>query len=1031
MTAYRDIILRRQDREDKKQDRLLFKRAVLTTEGGLQTSTDPFNDVWASTSLRRVFYMAEGAVQPAQILCRKISDPYVGLGVIIGYADGSNQLEVLSDDFFLTRTGDPTGWASTSPRDFEPGGRKQMWVYTKVITPLATYPGSGVAVNVILGDYPYLGTRKSFAGSVNYDLSASVPGGGLCRYAGLYLDAANTLQTVNGATIAAGSTPAEPSWPAGAFRLCVVLLTNGDTSIDFANILDRRMAWSDEQGSSAGWPFAHVLTVSPTDPDAQYTTIGAAITAASAGDIIQVDAATYTEALTIAKNLSIVCLSPGGATIQTTTDDSTTVTITTGTVYLRNLTIKNTGAGTTSTGILVSGGTLIANNCVVRKITGAATNGNGIWIQGGSDNVIRDCDIAVTGATNGYGVLADNTSTTSIFGGIIRGVTFDVRTNNAGATLFIFYTELFTVNQEYQNSAGNLNGEFYSQSGYVNIIASTQLKINNTASINSGAWLIDESLTLKTKEATLAAAITAAADGDTIHLDTDTYSVAASQNISNSVTVEGDGPEATIYTTSVSNATAFDITADNKTVVFKDLTIKHTGGGVAATGIFSNNSGVTVILDNAVVEISSGAGTSSRGLWIESGTWILRNGAKIVVTSGTNKYGIYNDSAAATITIGAGCEVGGATADIYSDQSGSTITLNNAILTNSLINCVGPINENPANKIPKNLLYHSMHFSDWQEGTTFNDIGDATTYVGNLWLGVQNGQSPDVAGLAGGSTSDYSMACQTTMDSAASQNGFVLFLTNQDTIGLRGKTVSVSAELWGTNVANLAMNVLVWTSTADSPTKDVVGTWNNGSAHTLAANWAFGVTSVAIPIGSTEGIRYATNNIPIPTNANNLAVFISTWDNEASTDVWQFANVQLEIGNYATQFRPLLQSDESRRVKYFVQTVGIAGFFGAKADGNTLQGFADIDMRAAPTLSHNVTGWDATGSPSATQMGFFNYASGAFTTITGALTIYAASAAPTRYVLGADAATSFNGTVGDVGEFFFGSGVIIVLSARF
>lgn len=251
--VFRDIILRQKDKLDDKQNKLLFKRAVLTDEGGNQTSVDPLNDVWAVSSERRVWYMAEGAVQPAQILCRKVSDPYVGLGVIIGYADGSNQLEVLSDDFFLTQTGDPTAWASTAPRDFEPGGRKMMWVYTKVITPLATVPISGLKVNVISGDYPYLGVRKSFVGQVNYDLTADVPGGGLCRYVGLYLDSSNTLQKIDGSTAAAGTTPPEPSWPAGAFELSVVLLTNGDTTINFDTmVFDRRMAWSDQIASTGG-----------------------------------------------------------------------------------------------------------------------------------------------------------------------------------------------------------------------------------------------------------------------------------------------------------------------------------------------------------------------------------------------------------------------------------------------------------------------------------------------------------------------------------------------------------------------------------------------------------------------------------------------------------------------------------------------------------------------------------------------------------------------------------------------------------
>lgn len=158
-----------------------------------------------------------------------------------------------------------------------------------------------------------------------------------------------------------------------------------------------------------------------------------------------------------------------------------------------------------------------------------------------------------------------------------------------------------------------------------------------------------------------------------------------------SVTIEGAGVEQTIYTTSVSNATAFDITADSITVVFRNLTIRHTGGGTNATGIFTNNTGVTIILDNAVLEITSGAGTTSIGAWMEAGTLILRNNARISVTSGTSKYGIFNDAAAAAITIGPGCEVSGATADIYGDQAGSTLLLRDAVLTNAIADWAGTI----------------------------------------------------------------------------------------------------------------------------------------------------------------------------------------------------------------------------------------------------------------------------------------------------------------------------------------------------
>lgn len=253
MVQFRDIVLKQQSRFGAKQDRLPFKRAVLVNQFGEQTSASPVSVVYANESERRVWYMTDGAVQPAQVLCRKVSDPYVGLGVIIGYADGSNQLEVLSDDFFLTQTGDPTGWASTSPRDLEPGGIKQMWVYTKVITPLMTYPGVGLTVNVTNGDYPYGGERVTFNGYNGFTLTQN-PNPGEHYYAGLYLDSANTLQVVYGTSVSTATTPPEPAWPAGAFQLSVVRINDTQTTIDFNDdIFDRRMLWSDNNSADRTW----------------------------------------------------------------------------------------------------------------------------------------------------------------------------------------------------------------------------------------------------------------------------------------------------------------------------------------------------------------------------------------------------------------------------------------------------------------------------------------------------------------------------------------------------------------------------------------------------------------------------------------------------------------------------------------------------------------------------------------------------------------------------------------------------------
>lgn len=252
----RDIVLRRQKEQDKKQDIRGRYRAVLTDDEGNQTSTDPMVDVWANQTTRRVWHMPLGATQPSQVFCQNISNPYVGLPVECGYEVSHNTIEVLRVDQLPAKVGeDPTGWDQNDPSSFEPGGLKQMWLYSKAMVPLATYPATGLTVNVEAGDYPYLGSRKTFAGQTGYTLAAPA-GAGTHYYAGLYLDVANTLQVVYGTAVATSATPPEPTWPAGAFRLSVVRVANGQTSIAFKSdqsdendVFDRRMLWSDEQAA--------------------------------------------------------------------------------------------------------------------------------------------------------------------------------------------------------------------------------------------------------------------------------------------------------------------------------------------------------------------------------------------------------------------------------------------------------------------------------------------------------------------------------------------------------------------------------------------------------------------------------------------------------------------------------------------------------------------------------------------------------------------------------------------------------------
>jgi len=248
--SYMDVKFKRNKRFDEKIDRTKIIKAVIVDALGNDSGS---GNIWADQNARRVWVRELGTAGTSQCPCYNIT-PVIGLGVILGYEIGSNTREVLRTDkeFFGPTNPSGTSYESPSHIDFRPGGRLQLWLSSKLIEPLATFPGTGLTVNIVAGDYPYGGSRKSFAGQLNFSLTQN-PNAGEHWYAGLYLDSANTLLAVYGASIAVASAPPEPVWPAGVFRLSVVRVNDTQTSIVMArntdttnDIFDRRMMSSDE-----------------------------------------------------------------------------------------------------------------------------------------------------------------------------------------------------------------------------------------------------------------------------------------------------------------------------------------------------------------------------------------------------------------------------------------------------------------------------------------------------------------------------------------------------------------------------------------------------------------------------------------------------------------------------------------------------------------------------------------------------------------------------------------------------------------
>lgn len=104
-------------------------------------------------------------------------------------------------------------------------------------------------------------------------------------------------------------------------------------------------------------------------------------------------------------------------------------------------------------------------------------------------------------------------------------------------------------------------------------------------------------------------------------------------------------------------------------------------------------------------------------------------------------------------------------------------------------------------------------------------------------------------------------------------------------------------------------------------------------------------------------------------------------------------------------------------------------FLGSKASTTlvVLWSKMPVIMRAAPSLTHNITGYTA-GTPTTTTIGIVDYGNNAFSTITGALTVSLIAANTEMVRLNAAAGTSWTGTAGQVFGMRLGPNVQMVFA---
>jgi pectin methylesterase-like acyl-CoA thioesterase len=181
------------------------------------------------------------------------------------------------------------------------------------------------------------------------------------------------------------------------------------------------------------WPFSKVLTVDATNTNADYTTIQAAINAASAGMTILINPGTYAETISLKDGVDLMGAGGSGVGYSTTatsgvwiyrsmTTNTDLVTLSSGSCSINNINIKLERSGSTPTlRAIVCGGTkLQLNNCHIEVAGGAFPNScsfTTIQVTAG-ELVIINSDVVASaeyvGQTLDYGLYVSGASTVNL-----------------------------------------------------------------------------------------------------------------------------------------------------------------------------------------------------------------------------------------------------------------------------------------------------------------------------------------------------------------------------------------------------------------------------------------------------------------------------------------------------------------------------------------------------------------------------------------------------------------------------------------
>lgn len=288
-----------------------------------------------------------------------------------------------------------------------------------------------------------------------------------------------------------------------------------------------------------------------------------------------------------------------------------------------------------------------------------------------------------------------------------------------------------------------------------------------------------------------------------------------------------------------------------------------------------------------------------------------------------------------------------------------------------------------------------------------------------------------------GTNGQYAIQIQNNTGSD-SRLGTCEIIESVDTYPVRGKTMTFKCRVRCSQTKNLRISIIsVVGGNNDVVTSDIIGTWTSTNYTSLGSGNFFIDPD---PDGGFDTSEILTAQVACTANtwrdavvsgtvsvfARNLIISVTCDEVLSNNAYFNIEDVDFYLGTEVTTARPRMPIilEQMRSERCFVPFHGQQYQDGYQANGSQIY-MNNIDfrvpMRAIPTGYVTTTPTYNNASAGASQVAAYNRSTGAFATISGALTMYAISSSKDRGRIYLSAGTSFNGANGAIMALDFGS----------